>query len=151
MMEQQTSLPIEQALQEAIKTVRQFRLVIEEETDALDSNNFTEAVSLKKKKDDMLSSYASLMESFANRAEELKAIPSSLRSEIDNEKSLFQQASEANQQALKRAGQITKRLSERMVRLAKQAVAKEGVNYTQYGTTRQSFLRPLHMQINETL
>jgi predicted DNA binding CopG/RHH family protein len=146
----QAPLPIDQAIKQAIHVIREFRSVIDQETQALQSSHFGRAVALKKKKDEMLSFYADTMEAFGARAEELKTLPESLKKEVQQEKALFKDSADANRQALQRAGQITKRLSERMVKLAKQAVAKEGVNYTQYGTTRQSFIKPLHMQMNET-
>lgn len=134
-----------------LNTIMGFRLVIEAETSALNEYDFGKAVGLQEQKEKYSIRYADIIEELSVHTEKLKQLPEDMKKRFRAEHELFSNAVEENKAALLASGKIATRLSNRVITIAKQALTKDGLNYTRYGTAKQSFIKPLHMQVNQTL
>lgn len=135
----------------ALNTIMGFRLVIEEETAALKEYDFRKAVELQDQKEKYSVRYADIIEELSKHSTQLKKLPEEIKQRFRTENELFTHAAEENKSILLVSGKIAARLSNRVITIAKQAIAKDGLNYTRHGTAKQAFVKPLHMQVNETL
>lgn len=135
----------------ALNTIMGFRFVIEEETAALRDYDFRKAIDVQKQKEEYAVRYADIIEELSAKSDQLKKLPEEIKQRFRTENELFTRAAEENKAILLISGKIAARLSNRVITIAKQAMAKDGLNYTRYGTSKQSFVKPLHLQVNETL
>lgn len=143
--------PTDVLVNNALNTIMGFRLVIEAETIALSNYDYRKAVEVQEQKEQYSLRYADVIEELSVQSEVLRKLPESLKQRFRAEHDLFTVAVDENKIALLAAGKIAARLSGRIIAIAKQALAKDGLNYTRYGTAKQSSVKPLHMQLNQTL
>ncbi len=139
-------------VKETLDATKAFRTVIEAETSALKEARFTEVADLSDKKKTALERYQSAIQQLMPFQERLKATSGSIKDIFKKEKASFDHAIEENKNALERAGYTTRRLSERVISVAKQVLQEKSLSYTQNGLMqKQATTRPVYMSVNETL
>lgn len=146
-----SALALTTRVERTLAVIKNFRHIIEQENEALDAFDFQRATQISVEKKRASELYAEAIENLIPFASELKTLPDTLKKALRDEREIFDAACDHNKAALKRGAQMAQRLSNRIVTIAKKALHEDGVNYNRYGTSNQTYKRPVYMQVNETL
>lgn len=147
-----TQTQFQTLLKETLEATRSFRTIIEQETAALKQARFTEVADLSDKKKQALQRYQDAVTHLSPFQDKMKTVSQNIKDMFKKEKNSFDTAVEENKQTLERAGYTTRRLSERVISIAKDVLQEKSLSYTQNGLMqKQATNRPVYMSVNETL
>lgn len=151
MTQQKPAPSFDKVILEALEETQKFRAIMDQETAALQDYDYGRAVKIAESKKEQASIYANAIEALSQFPQEIKNLPQTVKDKFRSEKHLFDKAAENNKLALQRGGQMTRRLSEKVISITRTSLATDGLNYGKNGMARQEQLRPMHMSVNETL
>lgn len=113
------------AIQEMMETIDCLRIVMQEETSALDDTDTNRFFSLQDRKVDAARDYESGMAQMLSRKDEIKAADPALKARLEEMRGNFASIAEANLHALDRMTNGTKKLGERIMRAARREAERE--------------------------
>lgn len=156
MITQQRAAPtrvmtLKEMMQATLKATQHFRRVIEQETDALNSFDYRQAGALHDAKKQAATDYADAIEMISKQAGLLKTVPQAAKDIFAKEREVFHEAIQANKSALEKAAILSKRLSSRIIGIAKNHMAENSINYSPYGTAMAQNKKAVYLSFNETL
>ncbi len=138
-------------IKETLEATQAFRKITEAETESLQQAQFQQAADLAKTKKEALERYQTAITHLTPFQDQLKNSPQHIKDAFQEEKILFDKAVSENKKVLEKSGYTTRRLFDRVLSVAKQALNEKSLNYTQKGLMQQQpQTRPLYMSINET-
>ncbi len=144
-------MTLKEMMQATLKATQHFRDVITQETKALNEFDYRQAGQLHDAKKQAANDYADAIEIIGTQGALLKTVPQAAKDIFEKERALFRSAIQENKLALEKAAVLSKRLSSRIIGIAKNHMAENSINYSPYGTAMQQQKKAVYLSYNETL
>lgn len=141
---------LQQKIDHALLAVDAFCNLLEDETKALNTSNFTLFESLQDRKVRLAQAYQDALLAFEEEVEHLQALDENVKDKLRASHARFSVVAEYNQSALSTA----KHASERIVSLIMDAARQTVMDTPNYGATGSRDLSekiPVHFKLNEVL
>ena len=138
-----------QAMQEMMQALDALRNVYSDENFALGSSDTRRFMELQERKLDAAQRYHDTAAQVIERHEELHAADPALRRQLQTMHADFTAMTEKNLSGIERMNKSVKRLSERVLKTARDAAMREASSYSRNGTLYRND-RPVSTGINES-
>lgn len=139
-----------QALQDMMTTLDHLRRVYEEETKALQLSDIKAFFALQNEKIAAAQDYHAGVSELVARKDEMLAVHPDMKSLFTRKHEEFSSLARENMEALNRMRRTVDRLGNRMVRAAREAAARDGVNYGASGQMNATQHRPVTIGVSES-
>lgn len=124
-----------QAINEMMQTIDDLREIYTEENEALRSSDTKKFVALQKRKIEAAFQYRAGSQQIIKRRDEFQKVDPALRKKLVEKQQEFSALANANIEALNRMRHTLDLLNERILHVARKAVVKKDINYSQKGKT----------------